>query len=408
MEPDPSASTIATDPALVASGGTPSPSGGDPLPSADPPPSRSEARAPSGLPRAGGGAADAGRAGSPGDGPRGDAVPAPARGAPAEDGPRLRIGVSSCLLGNRVRYDGGHKHDPYVTQTLGAWVEYVPVCPEVEAGFGLPRPTLHLKGAPDAPRLVFTDSGEDVTERMLTWSARRVRELQALDLDGYILKNRSPSCGMERVKVFAAKGLQSGTARGTFASVLLEAMPLLPVEEEGRLQDDRLRENFVERIFALHRWKAFLRTAPGPAQLVAFHTRQKMTLLSHGRLAYEELGRLVASAGSAKTSRGDAVGVASVFDAYGRAYMAALRHPATRGRRADVLHHLAGHYKRVLPADDRAELSARIDEYRRGLVPLIVPMTLLTHHLRHHPDPWVAGQDFLDPYPAELMLRNHV
>lgn len=314
--------------------------------------------------------------------------------------PRPRLGISSCLLGNAVRYDGGHKRDDYVTQTLAEHFEFVAVCPEVEAGFGLPRPTLHLEGDAKSPRMVFTKTGEDVTQRMRSWSRDRVEQLAAMNLDGYILKRSSPSCGMERVKVFEGKGRPSNQGRGLFANALMQRLPLLPCEEEGRLQNAKLRENFIERVFAYHRWQTFLESKPTKAALVDFHTRYKMTLLAHGRPLYTQLGQLVAQAGTRP--------LPDLLQQYGEAFMRALQNPATRGRLADVLHHLAGHFKRVLPTDDRAELAEQIDAYRRGLVPLIVPLTLLQHHLRHHPDEWVGNQVFLVPYPSELMLRNHV
>jgi uncharacterized protein YbgA (DUF1722 family)/uncharacterized protein YbbK (DUF523 family) len=312
----------------------------------------------------------------------------------------VRIGISSCLLGMKVRFDAGHKLDRYVTDTLGEHFEFVAVCPEVEAGFGVPRPTVHLAGPLEAPRMVVTKSGEDVTERMVSWARARVDDLERMELDGYILKKSSPSCGMERVKVSEGKGAPRAAGRGIFAAELIRRMPLLPVEEEGRLQDMGLRENFIERVFAHHRWRQFLASDPAPRDLVAWHTGHKMTLLAHGRPAYTRLGRIVAEAGKRP--------IREVLDEYGREFMLALRTRATRGRQGDVLLHLAGHFKKVLASDDRAELVGCIDEYRRGRVPMVVPLTLLRHHLRHHPDPWVAEQVFLQPYPAELMLRNHV
>lgn len=310
----------------------------------------------------------------------------------------MRLGVSACLLGRKVRFDGGHKKDDYLTETLGRWAEWVEVCPEVELGLGIPRPSLRLEGAPDAPRLVMQKTREDLTERMEAWARRRVEKLDGLD--GYILKKDSPSCGMERVRVYGKGGVPLKTGRGLYARALMERFPLLPVEEEGRLKDPSLRENFIERVFAHRRFRTFVASRPKPKDLVAFHTSQKMALSAHDQKTYRALGRLVADAGRRP--------MAQLLDAYGELLMRGLARPATRAKHADVLQHLAGHLKRVLDEGDRAELAAVIGDYRNGLVPLVVPITLLRHHFRRSPSEWVAQQTYLEPYPAELMLRNRV
>ncbi|MFW6051887.1 MAG: YbgA family protein [Myxococcota bacterium] len=314
---------------------------------------------------------------------------------------KLRLGISACLMGQEVRYDAGHKRDPFLVETLGRWVEWVPVCPEVEIGLGVPRPTMRLEGKGEAkPRLVVHATQEDLTDRMTRWSQRRARDLGGESLDGYVLKSGSPSCGMERVRVYGAKGPPRKEGVGVFARALAERMPLLPTEEEGRLHDPGLRENFIERVFAHHRWRVLRSGRPRARDLVDFHARHKMTLLAHHPKGYRELGRLVARAGSGP--------LAPVLDAYGQGFMQALRHRATRRRHTNVLQHLMGHLKHVLDTGDRRELTEVIERYRNGLLPLIVPVTLLFHHFRRHPVPWVNEQTYLDPYPAELMLRNHV
>lgn len=312
----------------------------------------------------------------------------------------LRIGVSSCLLGEEVRFDGGHKRDRFLTEQLAPFVEWVPVCPELESGMGVPRPAMRLLRVGDEVRMVEVSSGRDHTRRMQRWAQRRVRELRALELCGYVLKRSSPSCGLERVRVYAPSGPACRDGRGLFAEVLLQALPHLPVEEEGRLHDSRLRENFIERIFAYRRLRGLFRGRWTRRAVVSFHTAHKLQLMAHSPAAYGELGRLVADVASAPRRE---------FRArYTRAFMEALSRIATPGRNANVLQHAAGHLRKRLDAASRSELAALIDDYRRGLVPLVVPVTLLRHHVRAHQVASLAGQVFLDPHPRELMLRNHV
>ena len=312
----------------------------------------------------------------------------------------IRIGISSCLLGQNVRYDGGHKRDSLVTGALAQFMTFVPVCPEVESGMPVPRPAIRLVRLRGEVRLVDPKNDVDHTEAMRAWAAEKVGELARLDLAGFILKKDSPSCGMERVRVYAGKGPAARDGRGLFAEALLGRMPLLPVEEEGRLNDPPLRENFVERIFAYRRLRALFGGRWTLGALVRFHASEKLLLLAHEPRAYQALGRLVARA--KQLSR------AEVEAGYGEAFMGALRVVATKGRNANALSHMAGYLKRVLDAGEKAELHESIADYRRGLVPLVVPMTLLRHHLRKHGSDYLEGQSFLEPHPKELMLRNHV
>jgi len=314
--------------------------------------------------------------------------------------PAIRIGISSCLLGEMVRFDGGHKHDPLLTGSLGKYFHWIPVCPEVEIGLGTPRESLRLVGAVEDPRLVAPKSGADHTHKMKDWAAWRLRDLQAMDLHGYILKKDSPSCGMERVRVYGESGMPQRQGRGIWAAALLDHFALLPVEEEGRLHDMPIRENFIERIFAYHRWKTFVASRPRPGDLVGFHTRHKLALLSHSDSHYRNLGRLVSESGKGKMNE--------LLRQYGDNFMRALRVKATPRKHANVLYHLMGYLKKELDAGDKAELVSCIEGYRCRLVPLIVPITLLMHHFRRHPEQWVMEQTYLNPYPAELMLRNHV
>jgi uncharacterized protein YbgA (DUF1722 family)/uncharacterized protein YbbK (DUF523 family) len=277
-------------------------------------------------------------------------------------------------------------------------VEWVPVCPELEVGMGVPREPIRLVGSSAAPRLVAERSGEDHTEAMRRYAEARVAELATLDLSGYVLKEDSPSCGMVRVRVHGPRG---GPPRrdgvGAFARVLLQRLPLLPVEEEGRLQDPALRESFIERIFAYQRWKAARAAGMTRGALVAFHTAHELALLAHGPGAHRRLGALVAS-----------LPAAAAVEAYGEGFMAALKVTATRRRHAGVLRHMLGWFRQAPPAPERTELEQTVKDYARGLVPLVVPLTLFRHHVRREGVEYLAGQTYLYPDPRELMLRNHV
>lgn len=311
----------------------------------------------------------------------------------------VRIGISSCLLGHEVRYDGGHKRDSLVTGSLSQFMTFVPVCPEVESGMPVPRSPVRLVRLGGAVRLVEPKGGIDHTESMRSWSRARVRQLSGLDLSGYILKKDSPSCGMERVKVWPAKGPGVRDGVGLFAEELMRQLPLLPVEEEGRLGDPALRENFVERVFAYRRLRSLFQGRWTLGDLVRFHTAEKLLLLAHEPRSYQLLGRLVARARQLPR--------AEVESTYAETFSRALRVPATRGKHCNVLQHMAGYFKDRLEPGDRAELRETIADYSRGLVPLVVPITLLRHHLRRLGSPYLEGQSYLEPHPRELMLRNH-
>jgi uncharacterized protein YbgA (DUF1722 family)/uncharacterized protein YbbK (DUF523 family) len=312
----------------------------------------------------------------------------------------IRLGISSCLLGEAVRFDGGHKRDRFVTDLLGAFVAWVPVCPEVEVGMGIPRPALRLVRRGDAVHMLEIKSGRDHTRSMRRFAARRVRELRCLELCGYVLKKDSPSCGMTRVKVYAEQGAAKRDGTGLYASALMQAFPNLPVEDEGRLNDPGLRENFIERVFAYRRLRGLFRGRWTNGQVVAFHTAHKLQLMAHAPVAYRGLGRLVAELKGMPR--------AEFRRRYAGGFMAGLARLATRGRNANVLQHAAGHLKKRLDATSRAELAQLIHDYRQGLVPLVVPITLLRHHVRRHGVDYLDGQVFLEPHPKELMLRNHV
>ncbi|MEW6426414.1 MAG: DUF523 and DUF1722 domain-containing protein [Thermodesulfobacteriota bacterium] len=304
-----------------------------------------------------------------------------------------RIGVSSCLLGNRVRWDGTGRRDDFLVDVLGAFVEYLPVCPEVEAGFGVPREPVRLVGDPREPRMIGLRSGVDYTDRMRAWAAKRAEELAGEGLCGFVFKSGSPSSGMMRVKVYGEGTIRRGGV-GMFARALTARLPLLPVADEGRLNDLGLRENFIERIFVAHRWQRVTRTRGG---LVAFHTAHKLLIMAHSVEHYRLLGRLVASAAP----------LAELFAEYERQLAAALGLQATVRKNTNVLSHVMGYFRKDLTAGEKRELLEIIESYRRELVPLIVPVTLLNHYVRKYGQEYLAGQLYLHPHPLELKLRNH-
>lgn len=312
----------------------------------------------------------------------------------------IRIGISACLLGQQVRFDGGHKRDVFLTETFGRFVEWVPVCPEVEGGLGTPREAMRLLRAERGPRLVTIKTARDLTAPMERFSRSRVAALAAEDLSGYILKKDSPSCGLERVKVYEGHGAPTRDGRGLFAAALVEGFAHLPVEEEGRLADPGLRDNFVERVFAYWRLRGLFAGRWTLGDLVAFHTAHKLMVLAHAPEAYRRLGRLVAG--------GRGLPRRELERRYTTAFMQALAQLATPRRHTNVLQHMAGYFKDRLDAASKRELGSVIDDYRRGLVPLIVPLTLVRHHVRIHDVRYLAGQIYLEPHPKELMLRNHV
>lgn len=312
----------------------------------------------------------------------------------------MKLGISACLLGRNVRYDGGHQLDRYLRDTLGAFVEWVPVCPEVECGLPVPREAMRLVGDSASPRLVTQRTGEDHTDRMLRWAAKRLAELEKERLCGFVFKIKSPSSGMRDVKVYRAGGGVGADGVGIWAREFMRRFPLLPVEDDGRLHDPALRENFIERVFVFQRWREYAEDDGSLKGLVEFHTRHKLLLMAHSPAAVRELGALVA--------RGKAMGPGALRDAYLPALMEALKQKATVARNTNVLQHIAGYFKRALSPDERAELVEVIGRYRRGLVPLVVPVTLLAHYVRKYREPYLSGQHYLNPHPAELMLRNHV
>jgi len=313
---------------------------------------------------------------------------------------KIKLGISTCLLGENVRYDGGHKLDRFLTDTLGQYVEYVPVCPEVECGLPIPRESMHLEGDPDSPRLLTTRSKQDMTDRMVQWARKRVIDLEKEGLCGFIFKSDSPSSGMERVKVYNEKGMPVKRGVGIFARIFMEHFPLLPVEDEGRLHDPKLRDNFIERIFALKRWREVLGKKESRGNVVDFHTRHKLLILSHSSKHYQIMGKLVAKAKD--------LPIKELYQQYQTILMEALQLKTTPKKTANVLQHMMGYFKEQLSFGEKQELLEVIDHYRQEYIPLIVPITLIQHYVRKYDQPYLKEQVYLNPHPLELQLRNHV
>ncbi len=313
--------------------------------------------------------------------------------------PSIRLGISRCLLGDEVRFDGGHRRDDYLTDLLGRYVEWVPVCPEVEAGLGTPRDVMRLVGDPLHPKLITIEGEIDHTKTLNKMSVQRIRELKKNDLAGYVFKKNSPSCGIEQVRIYNEQGKRSGNGIGLFARSFMEQFPLTPVEDEGRLCDPAVRENFIERVFAYRRWQDFMQGRVTKQALVQFHTIHKYLLMAHSPQQYQALGRLVAQAHrqSPKT----------LANLYGPLFMKALAVKTTVSKQVNVLHHMQGYFKTRLSAQEKSELSGAIDEYRRELTPLLVPLTLIKHYTQIFEVNYLRDQIYLDPHPSETMLRNH-
>ncbi len=314
---------------------------------------------------------------------------------------KLRIGISSCLLGQKVRYDGQHKRDDFLTNILGPFVEWVPVCPEVDVGMGVPRDSVRLVGLSENPRLVSERSGNDWTERMQVYAAKRVRELSEMSLCGYILKKDSPSCGLDRVRVYPGPGKAPHRGgRGMFTRVLIERSAILPIEDEGRLNDAGIRENFIERIFAFQRLQSLLVDRPSIGRLVEFQARHKLVLTAHSDSHLRRLGRITAQAKGRSTTE--------TLNEYAVLFMEALRVPVTRKKSTNVLQHAFGYFSDRLTPEERREMLGIIRDYHCNLVPLVVPITLLNHYVRKYNIAYLLDQHYLNPHPKELMLRNHV
>lgn len=317
----------------------------------------------------------------------------------SENDPTIRVGISSCLIGEQVRWDGSHTRDHYITDTLGSYVEWISVCPEEEAGMGVPREKMVLQGNPEDPRILGRESGEDWTEELKKHTRNRLEELREKQLHGFILKSNSPSCGKQDVTVQRDARHEASTAPGIFARELLSEMSLLPVVEDQQLQNPDQRESFIDGMYAYYRWNQLIQNDPDPGDLVEFHTSQKMNLLAHDQNIYRELGPIVGNL--------DKGTFQDTLNTYGEKFMNAMFQKTTRGNHVNVLTHLQGFLKDYLSREELQHLMNTIGQYRNGAVPLLVPITLLKYHFQNHPVDWIMKQSYLFPFPTEVHLQNH-
>ena len=314
---------------------------------------------------------------------------------------KIRIGVSSCLIGEKVRWNGDHKQDRYVREILSRYFEYIPVCPEVEVGMGVPRETVALYGDPEKPSMISKKTQTDWTKPMEKYIKSRINSLSADDLCGYIFKSKSPSCGMGRVPLYSEFGSHKVKhGPGMFANAFINSFPLVPTEEEGRLNDPRIRENFIVRVFSFKRFNLLLNEKFSLGQWVKFHTQHKFLLLAHSRKHYDDLGALVANSKTIKPSE--------LKKKYGELFMEALTSKSTPKKNTDVLLHMMGFLKKLLTKIEKEDILSTIEDYRSEILPLIVPVTLIRHQVKKHNIEYLHDQVYLNPHPKELMLLNHV
>lgn len=317
----------------------------------------------------------------------------------------IQIGISSCLLGHKVRFDAGHKNNKFISDVLSDYFEFTPFCPEVEIGLGIPRETIRLINVDNEIRVVgnktpdldVTQALTDIAEKQKPWHSQ---------LSGYILKKSSPSCGMERVKVYnpsKQNSIPSNDGIGLYAKRLMENFPNLPIEEEGRLEDAALRENFIKRIFIYARWQEMVASGLSVSKLQTFHANHKYIFMSHNQNAGRALGAILAVKGKA-----DAQMLNDISEQYLTDMMRLLKTIATRKNNVNTLMHIQGYIKDHLDKDDKAELGEVITDYQKGLLPLIVPITLFRHHFRKHPHEYITDSYYMKPHPSELMLLNRI
>ena len=314
---------------------------------------------------------------------------------------KIKIGVSSCLLGEEVRWNGGHRHDRYVQGILDRYFEYVPTCPEVDVGMGIPRETVALYGTLENPKMISKKSQTDWTKKMSDYTRDRIRELGNTGLCGYIFKSKSPSCGIGRVPVYSEfGGSKVRHGPGMFANSFIKILPLIPVEDEGRLHDPVIRENFIVRVFCFNRLQILSKERFTMGALVSFHAKHKFLILAHSKKQYDEMGKLVAT--------GKSLSREELKARYSSLFMEALAYKSTPKKNTDVLLHMMGFLKKILTRDEKEDILSTIEGYRQGLLPLIVPVTLIRHQVKKNNIEYLIDQVYLNPHPKELMLRNHV
>ncbi|WP_339671951.1 DUF523 and DUF1722 domain-containing protein [Dasania marina] len=312
----------------------------------------------------------------------------------------IPVGLSACLAGQPVRYNGGHSQSRLCLDTLSQHFDFKTFCPEVAAGFGTPRPTMRLTGDPANPRLQLSnDDQQDFTEQLQQGFSEQLAQFE--HLDGYILMKNSPSCGLKRIKIYQANGYpHTERGQGLFTAALIERYPLLPVEEEGRLQDPHLRENFILRVYAHHNFRADVSLAPSHHTLLQFHSSYKYVLMAHNQPLYRELGRMLANAKQSDLS--------PLMAQYFSLFMQALSEPATVKNHCNTLLHILGYLKKSVPSEARQHIAAVIHKYRVGQLPLVTPMTLLKHYIEQFGSDYIKGQRYFEPYPETLCLSNNI
>ncbi|NVK21765.1 MAG: DUF1722 domain-containing protein [Kangiellaceae bacterium] len=313
---------------------------------------------------------------------------------------KISIAISSCLVGKKVRYDGGHKRSKYCLDVMNDWFNYIPICPEMSVGMPTPRPPIHLVESNKQIRVkMVNDHSIDVTDDLVSFARKTLSDIRTIS--GYIVIRNSPSCGMERVKVYHENGNPSNiSASGAYIGEIMKQRPELPVEEEGRLSDPKLRENFINRVFAYNEWQDMVLNKPSLKSLVAFHSRYKYLIMAHSYQAYKELGRLVANDGSKH--------IHTIISEYEQLLMQALRTVASSKSHTNVLYHILGYLKRDISSEAKQELIKIIEQYRKGVVTLIVPVTLINHYINQFGSNYISNQAYLNPHPIELGLRNYL
>jgi len=306
-----------------------------------------------------------------------------------------KIGISACLLGDTVRYDGGHKRSAFCTDVLKDYAQFVPLCPEVGIGLTVPRPTIRLERHEDQNIIAKSADGNDYTDALTAFGERSQKKLS--NVSGYIFCAKSPSCGMERVKVYQGNSkMNTADGVGIFARYVMESNPLLPVEENGRLNDSLLRETFMSRVYAYHHWQTLIEDGLSKEKLIEFHSQYKYFLMAHSISAYKTLGKLLSDLST---------DVESIAECYIYEFMKSISRPISRKHHTNVLQHLQGYFKNHLSSAQRQEFAAVIKDYHEGLLPLLAPLTLIRHFLVEYPDPYLEKQRYLQPYPATMNLR---
>ncbi len=313
---------------------------------------------------------------------------------------KLKVGVSDCLLGSNVRYDGGHKKNDFITNILAPFAEFKAFCPEAECGLSIPREAMHLEGTQKSHRLVTLRTKIDHTDKMNLWIKKTLKSIEKENLVGFIFKSKSPSSGMQNIKIYDEKNNIVGKTAGLFAAAFMSTFPLIPVEDEGRLNDEELRESFIERVFVYNRWQTLFKSKPKLSDLIKFHQQHKLLIMSHDLKKYRELGNLIASAKDFKLS--------DLSKSYIALLMDTLKIKSTVRKKVNVLQHMSGYFKKWLEKDDKLELQKLISDYHHELVPIIVPISLINHYVRKFNVEYLNDQYFLQPHPIELKLRNHV